>query len=80
MTLVEHIEELRRRLVFCVAAVAIGTAFAFHDSILGGAFTVLFFVSTCLIRLLGPVSTVPAIQIPPRGVVARAGGAAERLS
>jgi sec-independent protein translocase protein TatC len=36
MTMVEHLEELRRRLLFCVAAVIVGTAvaFAFHDLIL----------------------------------------------
>src|SRR5207237_8350947 len=36
VTLVEHLEELRRRLLFCVAAVTAGTAvaFAFHDPIL----------------------------------------------
>ena len=37
MTLVEHLEELRHRLLFCVAAVMVGTAvaFVFHDPILG---------------------------------------------
>jgi len=36
MTIVEHLDELRRRLLFCVAAVSVGTAlgFAFHDLIL----------------------------------------------
>jgi sec-independent protein translocase protein TatC len=36
MTLVQHLEELRHRLLFCVAAVMVGTAvaFVFHDSIL----------------------------------------------
>jgi sec-independent protein translocase protein TatC len=36
MTLVQHLEELRHRLLFCVAAVMLGTAVAFvlHDSIL----------------------------------------------
>jgi sec-independent protein translocase protein TatC len=36
VTLVEHLEELRRRLLFCVAAVTVGTtvAFAFQDPIL----------------------------------------------
>ncbi len=35
MTLVQHLEELRHRLLFCVAAVMVGTAvaFVFHDSI-----------------------------------------------
>jgi Sec-independent protein secretion pathway component TatC len=46
--------------------------------ILGVAFTVLFFVSTGLIGLLGPASMAAAIQIPPPGVVASAGGAAGR--
>ena len=36
MTLVQHLEELRHRLLFCVAAVMVGTAvaFVFHDPIL----------------------------------------------
>jgi sec-independent protein translocase protein TatC len=36
VTLVEHLEEVRHRLLFCVAAVMVGTAvaFVFHDSIL----------------------------------------------
>ena len=36
MTAVEHLEEVRHRLLFCVAAVTVGTAvaFAFHDAIL----------------------------------------------
>jgi len=36
MTLVQHLEELRHRLLFCVAAVMVGTAvaFVFHDAIL----------------------------------------------
>jgi sec-independent protein translocase protein TatC len=36
VTLVEHLEELRHRLLFCVAAVMVGTAvaFIFHDPIL----------------------------------------------
>jgi sec-independent protein translocase protein TatC len=36
VTLVEHLEELRRRLIVCAAAVTVGTAvaFVFHDSIL----------------------------------------------
>ena len=47
--------------------------------ILGVAFTVLFFVSTGLIRFVGPVSTVEAIQITSSGVLAGSGGAVERL-
>jgi Sec-independent protein secretion pathway component TatC len=47
--------------------------------ILSAAFTVLFFVSTGLIRFVGPVSTVDAIQIASPGVVADAGGKVERL-
>jgi sec-independent protein translocase protein TatC len=47
--------------------------------ILGVAFTVLFFVSTGLIRLVGPVSTMDAIQIAPPGVGAGTGGTVERL-
>jgi sec-independent protein translocase protein TatC len=37
MTLIEHLEELRRRLFVCVAAVSLGTAvgFLFRDAILG---------------------------------------------
>ncbi len=46
--------------------------------ILGVTFTVLFFVSTGLIRFVGPVSTVEAIQITPPGVLAGSGGAVER--
>jgi sec-independent protein translocase protein TatC len=36
VTLVEHLEELRHRLLFCVAAVMVGTAvaFVFHDPLL----------------------------------------------
>jgi Sec-independent protein secretion pathway component TatC len=36
MALVQHPEELRHRLLFCVAAVIVGTgvAFVFHDAIL----------------------------------------------
>jgi sec-independent protein translocase protein TatC len=36
VTLVEHLEEVRHRLLFCVAAVMVGTvvAFVFHDAIL----------------------------------------------
>ena len=45
---------------------------------LGVAFTVLFFVSTGLIRLVGPVSTGEAIQIASPGVLSGSGGAAER--
>jgi sec-independent protein translocase protein TatC len=47
--------------------------------ILGVAFTVLFFVSTGLIRFVGPVATGEAIQIPSPGVLAGSGGAVERL-
>jgi sec-independent protein translocase protein TatC len=46
--------------------------------ILGVAFTVLFFVSTGLIRVVGPVSTVDAIQIAPPGVEVGSRGAVER--
>ena len=46
--------------------------------ILGVAFTVLFFVSTGLIRFVGPVSTLEAIQITSPGVLAGSGGAVER--
>jgi hypothetical protein len=42
------------------------------------AFTVLFFVSTGLIRVVGPVSTVDAIQIAPPGVEVGSRGAVER--
>ena len=45
--------------------------------ILGVAFTVLFFVS--LIRFVGPVSTLEAIQITSPGVLAGSGGAVERV-
>ena len=36
MTVVEHLEEVRHRLLFCVAAVMVGTAvaFVFHDALL----------------------------------------------
>src|SRR5690348_843224 len=36
MTVVEHLEEARRRLLVCVAAVTVGTgvAFVFHDALL----------------------------------------------
>jgi Sec-independent protein secretion pathway component TatC len=47
--------------------------------ILGVAFTVLFFVSTGLIRLVGPVSTVDPLQITSPGVGAGTGGSVERL-
>jgi Sec-independent protein secretion pathway component TatC len=47
--------------------------------ILGVAFTVLFFVSTGLIRVVGPGSTVDPIQIAPPGVGAGTGGSVERL-
>ena len=47
--------------------------------ILGVTFTVLFFVSTGLIRFVGPVSTLEAIQITSPGVLAGSGGAVERL-
>ena len=42
MTVVEHLEELRHRLLVCAAAVTVGTAvaFVFHDSIL--AFLLLY--------------------------------------
>ena len=46
--------------------------------ILGVAFTVLFFVSTGLIRFVGRVSTVEAIQITSPGVLGGSGGAVER--
>jgi len=46
--------------------------------ILGVAFTVLFFVSTGLIRLVGPGSTVDPIQIAPPGVAVGSRGAVER--
>jgi sec-independent protein translocase protein TatC len=46
--------------------------------ILGVAFTVLFFVSTGLIRFVGPVSRLEAIQITSPGVLAGSGGAVER--
>jgi sec-independent protein translocase protein TatC len=47
--------------------------------ILGVAFTVLFFVSTGLIRVVGRGSTVDPIQIAPLGVGAGTGGPVERL-
>src|SRR4029077_5762195 len=46
--------------------------------ILGVAFTVLFFVSTGLIRCVGPVATGAAIQTPSPGVLAGSGGAGAR--
>ena len=46
--------------------------------ILGVTFTVLFFVSTGLIRFVGPVATVEAIQITSPGVLGGSGGAVER--
>jgi len=46
--------------------------------ILGVAFTVLFFVSLGLIRLVRPASTPDAIQIPSPGVVRGTDGALER--
>ena len=46
--------------------------------ILGVAFTVLFFVSTALIRLVGRNSTLEAIQIIAPGVLTASGGAVGR--
>ena len=80
MTLVQHLEELRHRLLFCVAAVMAGTAVAlvFHvitpgadpysPLILGVAFTVLFFVSAGLVRFVRPASAADSIQTGSRGV------------
>src|SRR5439155_26911079 len=48
--------------------------------ILGVAFTVLFFVSMGLIRLVGPASAADPIRIAHGGVVTGTDGAVERLA
>jgi len=55
MSLLEHLEELRRRLLICLVAVAIGTAiaFIFSDALM-----------EVLLRLAGPDIQVQAIEVP----------------
>jgi len=55
MSLLEHLEELRRRLLICLVAVAIGTAiaFIFSDALM-----------EVLLRLAGPDIHVQAIEVP----------------
>ncbi len=71
MTLVDHLEELRR--------ITPG-ADPYSPLILGVAFTVLFFVSMGLIRLVGPASAADPIQIAHGGVVTGTDGAVEHLA